>query len=37
MVEMIDDSRSYQLQAELMKGQGGSGASADLNALLTGG
>jgi flagellar basal-body rod protein FlgF len=37
MVEMIDDSRSYQLQAELMKGQGGGGASADLNALLTGG
>jgi flagellar basal-body rod protein FlgF len=35
MMEMIDDSRSYQLQTDLMKTQTGSDAS--LNALLAGG
>jgi flagellar basal-body rod protein FlgF len=32
MIEMIDDSRSYQLQTDLLKSQ--SGASGDLNALV---
>jgi flagellar basal-body rod protein FlgF len=35
MIEMIDDSRSYQLQTDMMKNQ--SGADAGLNQVLTSG
>jgi len=35
MIEMIDDSRSYQLQTDMMKSQ--SGADAGLNQMLTSG
>jgi flagellar basal-body rod protein FlgF len=36
MVALIDNSRSYQLQTDMMKTQGGNAGGAALNALLSG-